>query len=174
MFFVEKRIDHIALIIVLVWFCDFPCTPCTSSAPINLRWICLSSAWVHECTMHYHQQRPPSLIVGSITIDVLWLNTEGAKDLLFLRCATCIGSQQSAAGIWEWMPFFALSWCGYRIPKIIGKGANRRCCCCCRMPSAVVVSSLGFTNKLKAMDSQSPMRINGNCMSTIIISKIVM
>ena len=37
--------------------------------------------------------------------------------------------------------------------------------------AAVVVSSLGFTNKLKAMDPQSLMRINGNGMSTIIISK---
>ena len=37
--------------------------------------------------------------------------------------------------------------------------------------AAVVVSFLAFTNKLKAMDPQSPMRINGNGMSTIIISK---
>ncbi len=69
------------------------------------------------------------------------------------------------------MPFFALSfsWRMARLPKII-IGDHWQ-----RLPdvvaAAVVVSSLGFTNKLKGMDPQSPMRINGNGMSTIIISK---
>ena len=124
--FVEKII-HKALCVVAILSISLVLL---SHLNQSLCWIYLSSGWDHECTVHYRQQRPPSLIVGSIT-----LCRKNEKCRCWYAAAVCIWCsarrmhrQSAQRDMPLSIPFMMLA---TQPPKNIGKGATRHCYCRC-------------------------------------------